>query len=78
MTRTSNIRYGESVLYSCDEIITLPDMVSFVGSSREVTFLLTVRGPVARLNMRNAVVISSCATLPNSMNACRPLVKLTP
>jgi hypothetical protein len=65
LTRTFHIPYGESVLYSCVEITALSDMVSFVGSNRVVPFLLIVRGPVARLKVRSAVVFFSRATLLN-------------
>jgi hypothetical protein len=54
-----------NVVYSCIEIIALHDMVSFVGSSRVVTFLLIFRAPVAGLEMRSAVVLFRCATLLN-------------
>jgi hypothetical protein len=65
LTRTFHIPYRESVLYSCVEITALSDMVSFVGSNRVVPFLLIVRGPVARLKVRSAVVFFSRATLLN-------------
>jgi hypothetical protein len=63
LARTFHILYGEIVLYSCIEITTLSDMVSLVGSNRVVSFLLIVRGPVARLKVRSAVVFFSRATL---------------
>jgi hypothetical protein len=64
MTRAFNILDGESMLYSSAEIITLPHIVSFVGSSRVVTFIPIVSGPVARLNVCSVVGFFSCATLP--------------
>jgi hypothetical protein len=65
LTRTFHIPYGESVLYSCVEITAPSDMVSFIGSSRVVNFLLIFRAPVARLEMRSAVVLFRRATLRN-------------
>jgi hypothetical protein len=65
LTRTFHIPYEESLLYSCVEITALSDMVSFVGTNRMVPFLLIVRGPVARLKVRRAVVFISRATLFN-------------
>ena len=53
------------MLYSCVEITALSDMASFVGSNRVVPFLLIVRGPVARLKVRSAVVFFNRANLPN-------------
>jgi hypothetical protein len=69
MTRTFNIPYRESALYSCAEITALTDIVSFFASSQVVTVLLRVRGLVARLEVRSAVVFFSRATLL-SCNAC--------
>jgi hypothetical protein len=65
MTRTFNIPYRESMFYSCIEITVLSNMASFVGSSQVVAFVPTVRGPVARLNVRGTVVFFSRVTLPN-------------
>jgi hypothetical protein len=44
MTRTFNIPYGESALYSCAEITALTDIVSFFASSQVVTVLLRYAG----------------------------------
>ena len=58
MTAAFSIPYGESVLYNYVKI-------TFVGGGWMVAFLLIVRGPVARLGVRSAVVFFSRATLLN-------------
>jgi hypothetical protein len=69
MTRVFNTPYGESALYSCAKITALTDIISFFASSQVVTVLLRVRGLVARLKVRSAVVFFSRATLL-SCDAC--------
>lgn len=78
MIRAFNIIYRESVPYSCGEVTALFGMISFIGSSRVVAFVRTIRGTVATLEVRSAAVYFSRATLPNRMEIYPPSVKSAP
>jgi hypothetical protein len=78
MISAFNVFYGESVPYSCVEITALFGVISSIGSSQIVAFVLTIGGTVATLEFCSAVVIFSRVILPNRMKVYPPSVKSPP
>jgi hypothetical protein len=78
MISVFNILYGESGPYVCVEITALFGVISSIGSSQIVAFILIIGGTVATLQFCSAVVVFSRVTLPNRMNVYLPSVKSPP